>query len=198
MRYLLPPPPNSKVQYPVIIFCGYQSDMKSLLKVNSGYLRRVKQRFHLADYTPEDLWCILEGKLLAINVRYPYGLGPNVIKCFKSLPSEYISLNNASLADDLLNDITSAQEERLAFSATKSELTKLTVGDFTSGIDTFLSKLQEDHKVEVRRLVDKLTQMPEPVNSEVILHIKGVGLVPGSPTMWQRPFKLTKSSTLDN
>ena len=150
-------------------------------------MRRIKQRFHLEDYTPVDLWRILEGKLLAKNMRYPYGLGPIVMKCFKSLPNEYVSLNNASLSDDLLNEITTAQEGRLAFSASKSELTKLTIADFNLGIDTFLNRLQNDHKVEVRRLEDKLTQIPEPVDPEVLLHIPGVGLVPGSPTMWKSP-----------
>ena len=47
-------------------------------------------------------------------------LGPSLLSV-NGLSKEYVSLNNASLSDDLLNVITTAKEGRLC------ELTKLTV-----------------------------------------------------------------------
>jgi len=148
--------------------------MADFLKSNIGFDRRLKQKFHFVDYSPMELSHIFTSKLLKQKMRFPYGMEPDIADCFNSIPKEIKANHNASLVDDLLRDIKYAQEQRLSFNFTLAEATKYTTDDIKIGIKSFLQQYS-------RKRGEKLTKATQTPSYQVMLHIKGVGIVPRSP-----------------
>jgi len=121
--------------------------------------------------------------LLANKMRFPYGIEGYIVKCFDSISSTVRSENNASLCSDLLREVQFQQEARLNFDSTIQEVTKYEEADFQHGIMIFRKKhlLCASTKKEFR---DNSTR----TKHEVMLHISGVGMVPGSPFSTESPW----------
>jgi len=147
--------------------------MADFLKSNIGFDRSLKQKFSFVDYFPPmELSHIFTSKLLKQKMRFPYGgMEPEIADCFNSIPKEIRANHNVSLVDDLLRDIKYAQEQRLSFNFTLAEATKYTTDDIKIGIKSFLQQYS-------RKRGEKLTKA---TSYQVMLHIKGVGIVPRSP-----------------
>lgn len=170
MRYMLPSEKN--LQHPVFIFAGYSSNMDEFLNLNRGLHRRIKQRFVFKDYSPNELSKIVVSKLLKNKARFPYGIEEMIADCFVAIPLTVRADFNASLCQDLIDNVVAQQEARLTLNATYMDVIKYTREDFKEGVSILLSKF----KRKTSSTLDRATQ-----TSEVLLNIPGVGIVHGSP-----------------
>lgn len=170
MRYMLPG--TSTAKHPVFIFAGYQSNMDEFLNLNRGLRRRIKQKFLFKDYSPVELSSIVVTNLLKKKIRFPYGLEDMIAECFNSISMSVRSELNASLCQDLLDHVVAQQEARLSFNASYNDVIKYSKEDFQLGISKLLVKFSASSAT-----LDKTTQ----TTHDVLLHIPGVGIIPGSP-----------------
>ena len=173
MRYMLPGPDNT--QYPVFVFAGYKNMMAKFVSINKGLKQRIKHTFDFVDYSPLQLSKIVEKKLHGKKIRFPFGIRDVLANCFAKIDVKKRSDLNASLCDDLINEVRTKQEVRLDFSASFNELMMYNKEDFEQGIESLLSRMKDEYN----RVRDKSTQ----TSWEVELHIPNVGLVPCSPLL---------------
>lgn len=147
--------------------------MDEFLSLNKGLKRRIKHVFVFKDYSPRDLAKIVNMNLIKQKIRFPYGIDEMVVQCFSDIPIHVRSDLNASLCQDLIHEVRSHQEARLTFDSTYNDIIKYSREDFERGIKALSSKYLNNAK----KGQDKGTQTPY----EVLLHIPGVGIIPGSP-----------------
>ena len=76
------------------------------------------------DYSPVDLSRITLSKLLKWKIRFPFGVEDILPECFDSIPKNVISVSNASLCRDLINEVRTNQESRLSFDVSYSDAIK--------------------------------------------------------------------------
>ena len=129
------------------------------------------------DYSPVDLSRITLIKLLKCKIRFPFGVEDILPECFDSIPKNVISVSNASLCRDLINEVRTNQESRLSFDVSYSDAIKYMKEDFQLVIKSLI-----DITGIKTKYVDKSTQTPY----EVCLHIPGIGVIPGSPLYWKK------------
>lgn len=85
----------------VVVAAGYSLEMEAFVAANSGMFSRFQHYLHFPDYTPEELFAILE---LMLKQRQ-YQLSPAAAaKVREVLARSDISLGNARLARDLLEE----------------------------------------------------------------------------------------------
>jgi len=95
-----------------------------------------------------------------------------IADCFVAIPLTVRADFNASLCQDLIDNVVAQQEARLTLNATYMDVIKYTREDFKEGVSILLSKF----KRKTSSTLDRATQ-----TSEVLLNIPGVGIVHGSP-----------------
>lgn len=123
---------------PVMIFAGYQKEMQQFVKVNAGLQRRIKNKFVFTDFTVDDLVKITMKQLESRFPRLPpLNTAKHLVECFSKLPKNIISLNNAALCNDLVEEVHFAQEARLSKHCSLADLRKFTEEDLAKSINTF-------------------------------------------------------------
>ncbi len=116
----------------IVIAAGYTNEMKTFLEANPGLTSRFNNKFHFADYNPQQLFTIADAMAKSSKYQFDEGAKAMLIKKFETL---YLNrdknFGNARTARNILLDIISKQETRLAqiLNPTLEELTQLTSAD---------------------------------------------------------------------
>ena len=67
------------------------------------------------DYSPVDVSRITLSKLLKCKIHFPFGVEDLSTECFDSIPKNVRLVLNASLFNDLINEVRTKEESRLTF-----------------------------------------------------------------------------------
>jgi len=96
------------------IFAGYKKEMDAFLKMNDGLLRRLPQRFHLRDYTPEELRDIFKAKLKGLEEDLrPSDLWDRLPGLIEDImPTTLLEKTNAGLSDQLYDRANRLRSKR--------------------------------------------------------------------------------------
>ena len=134
----------------------------------------VQINLNFEDFSCYQLAEITELKLAGLKINYPVINIPYVFsEIFYRIPDEQRRKRNASLCQDLLNEIFYAQEDRLdPDKVTKKELLSISVSDIELGGDQLVKKLTPPYSSKKKNGTQ---------TDDVILQIPGIGIVFGSP-----------------
>ena len=105
------------------------------------------------DYSPVDVSRITLSKLRNCKIHFPFGIEGLSTECFDSIPKNVRSVLNASLFNNLINEVRTKKESRLTFDVSYNDAIKYTKDDFQLVI-----KLLIDNIGMKTKYVDKSTQ----------------------------------------
>ena len=87
----------------VMIFAGYEREMKNFLEVNQGLKRRIPYIFQFKDYTIEELVAIFNLKCKSKGLTCEEGMDEELTKNLGFAPPRMLSERNAGVAADIIN-----------------------------------------------------------------------------------------------
>ena len=98
----------------VMIFAGYEREMKDFLEVNQGLKRRIPFIFHFKDYTIEELVAIFNAICKSKGLTCEEGMDEELTKNLGFTPPRMLSERNGGAAADIINLATDFLSARVS------------------------------------------------------------------------------------
>ena len=124
----------------VVIFAGYEKDMRKLYAVNEGLERRIYMEIHLADYEPRDLVEIFERKAHEEGYKLRFNLTFLQESMSQKQVKSLIPRYNAGLVDHLLYAVETEISSRT--NDTQAVIMEIEKQDITEGFKKKVDELQ--------------------------------------------------------
>lgn len=125
----------------VVIFGGYEDDLKNLMKANAGLQSRFGETLTFDDYSPNERSQILSERLAQNDYTLDSGARSAIKEAVK-----HTGEGNARDVMQLMNQVLYAQEDRVAL--THDDPNVITAEDVTRGADHYAHSARLDRRVQ--------------------------------------------------
>jgi SpoVK/Ycf46/Vps4 family AAA+-type ATPase len=132
----------------VVIFAGYEDEMREFLNINSGIASRIGYTFHFDDYTVEELTAIFDVKMKAAGFTY----GEEVLQAVQAVCEHFAgkkNFGNGRFVDKLI--------QQIILNHSGSELTNQTVRIISRDEIPSIEEMVSTDAVEHKNYEDQLS-----------------------------------------